>query len=112
MTVQNTSLIASATVDALGLALAQRAEMTNHCDALKADLIVFAAGLQKKAFEGDYFRATVSFADKTKTDWRAVVAEMAELFNVPASEQERMITRYTERAEGVPTVRVTARKGA
>lgn len=111
MTTQNTPMVLGLTVDALGLALAQKAEMGAHCDALKADLIGFASSLQRKAFEGDLFRATVTFADKVKTDWRAVVAEIAALSNLPADVQEEIIARHTERAEGVPTVRCTARKG-
>lgn len=111
MKFEPTLLLQAATVDALGRALAQKAEISGHVDALKADLVVFSSTMQQKAFEGELFRATVSFADKVKTDWRAVVAEIAELASLPADVQEEIIARHTERAEGVPTVRCTARKG-
>ena len=100
-----------AAVDQLGTLMARRAELGKQVEELKADLICAANPNGQRAFEGLLYRAVVSFADKRVTDWRAVVAFIAEQFSVPADDIEFAIRRHTETAEGVPCVRVSARKG-
>jgi CO/xanthine dehydrogenase Mo-binding subunit len=98
-------------VDELGLLKAQDADLVVQMDARKAGLIVAAAAMHLSAFEGLRYRATVSFADKRKTDWPAVVDALAKRYGIDPLEIARVTMKHTQTAEGVPTVRVTARKG-
>lgn len=107
-----TRKILAATVDALGLCKAQIAEMKGHEENLKADLIAAAAQEAGKAvaFEGENFRATVSFTTKRTIAWSAVVDQLAEEFNIPAARVAAVMAKHAETADGVPAVRVVARK--
>ena len=86
--------------------------MNDTADEIKALLIEEASATGVSAFEGFQFRAAVSFADKRKTDWASVVAALQNLYDIPAARIDRLIAANTEVAEGVPSVRVSARKGS
>ena len=107
-----TSLTTRRYVDTLGGLKAQIANLNDTADTIKALLIGEAAATGESAFEGFAFRASVSFADKRKTDWASVVAALQNLYDIPDARIDRLIAAHTEVAEGVPTVRVSARKGA
>jgi hypothetical protein len=100
-----------AIVDRLGNLKAQQADLANEADMYKADLIEFAADSGEKAFEGQKFRASVSFADKRKTDWPAVVDALKAIAGLDPALVDSIVEHHTEIAEDVPCVRVSARKG-
>ena len=102
----------SAKVDRLGNLKAVVADINDEQDTLKADLIEYASATGERAVEGQLFRATVSFGNKSKTDWASVVAALQNLYDIPAARIDRLIAANTEVAEGVPCVRVSARKGS
>ena len=99
-------------VDVLGGLLADKANLGEEIDAAKAVLIGQDAQFPEDcAFEGEMFRATVTFGNKKVVDYKAVIAELASLLDMGTAQVNAIIERHTERAEGVPTVRCTARKG-
>jgi len=105
--------VLGAAVDQLGEAKAEIAVITKRADALKADIIDAAASQPANpvAYEGLLFRGTVSFGAKTVVDYSAVIDTMVAEFGLDTGAVAHILAKHTERAEGVPTVRVTARKG-
>lgn len=97
-------------VDQLGLLKADQAVLATKADELKAQLIEVAAGSKESSFDGRLFRATVSFASKRVTDYKAVIAELAADYGIPQDIVDARLIDHTEIAEGVPTVRVSAKK--
>ena len=97
--------------DVLGGLLADKADAAAEADTVKAVLIGIAAQDGFKAFEGDLFRATVSFGTKRVVDYKAVLAALAEQ-GVAQDLIDALVTMNTSIAEGVPTVKCSARKGA
>ena len=101
-----------AIVDRLGNLKAVAADIADEQDTLKADLIEYASATGERGLEGQLFRATVSFANKSKTDWSAVLDDLCEAYGIPAAACGKVVLKHTEVAEGVPSVRVSARKGS
>jgi hypothetical protein len=99
-------------VDTLGGLLADKANIGEEVDAAKAYLIGVAAQDGTKAFEGEMFRATVTFGTKRVVDYKAVLKELVDDYGVKREDLEEILLRRTEVAEGVPSVRCTARKAA
>jgi hypothetical protein len=98
-------------VDILGGLLADVADAKTEADAVKANLIGMAAQNPNVcAFEGDLFRATVTFANKRVVDYKAILADL-ESHGVAPDLIAALVKVHTSVAEGVPTVRCTARKG-
>jgi hypothetical protein len=98
--------------DQLGLLKARNAEARVAEDTVKQQLIEMATEVPGKAvaFEGTQFRATVSFGTKTVTDYRAIIDTLIEKHGVSAAVVAKLHAKFTQTAEGVPTVRVVARK--
>ena len=88
-------------VDELGRLLADIKRLNNLADEIKGDLISAARGATAAAFEGDLFRASVSWSDRTTTNWRKIAADLG------ASEQK---IRGNSKITSSVTVRVSARK--
>jgi hypothetical protein len=98
-------------VDVLGGLLADIADCKTEAEGAKAVLIGMAAQNPNIcAFEGDLFRATVTFANKRVVDYKAILKSLVE-HGVDESIIRMLIEQNTSIAEGVPTVRCTARKG-
>jgi len=98
-------------VDVLGGLLADKANLGEEIDAAKAVLIGQAAQFPEVcAFEGEMFRATVTFGNKKVVDYKGVLAALA-AHGVAQDLIDTLVTMNTSIAEGVPTVRCTARKG-
>lgn len=99
-------------IDELGALKAAISSMRETEDRLKAQLISLAAQHPGKVWaeNGDVFRATVSWADKTVTDWKAVAATLAQQHDTDPDVLARLIKANTQKAEMVPSVRVGARK--
>jgi hypothetical protein len=96
----------------LGGLLADAADIKTEAEAAKAVLIGMAAqDLNICAFEGDLFRATVTFADKRKVNYKAILAALVRDGFASQNLIDSLIEQNTETAEGVPTVRCTSRKG-
>jgi hypothetical protein len=98
-------------VDTLGGLLADKANIGEEIDAAKAYLIGVAAQDGVKAFEGEMFRATVTFGAKRVVDYKAILNVLVLNYGIDRDVMARLIEANTETAEGVPTVRCTARKG-
>jgi hypothetical protein len=99
-------------VDVLGGLLADKANIGEEIDSAKAYLIGEAAQNPNVcAFEGEMFRATVTFGTKRVVDYKAVLAALVACERVTQDEVDRLLANNTSVAEGVPTVRCTARKG-
>lgn len=98
--------------DQLGLLKARASDVAEAERQVKVDLISMAAQVPGNpvAFEGQQFRATVSFATKTVTDYRAIIDALIEQHGVSAALVAELHAKFTQTAEGVPTVRVAARK--
>lgn len=98
-------------VDRLGAVKAVISSLKDEEAAFKATLIGVAAHGTERSFEGAQYRATVSFTDKTVTDWEEV---MHRLFVAGVDPVTLMKARNasTRTAEGVPVVRVSARKAS
>lgn len=94
--------------DTLGTLLASKANITEQADAVKADLIDLSAQRNERVFEGELFRATVSFGTKTVVDYKAVLQALS--YHVQQRVIDELVKEHTRTAEGVPTVRCTARK--
>jgi hypothetical protein len=63
------------TIDTLGTLLAQIADLTKQADSIKDELKDSATAPNgSKVFEGDMFKATVVEANRSSTDWLALVA--------------------------------------
>jgi hypothetical protein len=84
------------TIDRLGVILAQKAELIAEEKLLKGVLVDNGAG----AYEGDFYRATVSIAERGTLDMKAVREKLTAQFI-------RAHTNVTE----VTTVKVVARNG-
>jgi hypothetical protein len=90
--------------DQLGLLKAESAMISDQADAYKAALISAAAEGAGHAFDGAMFRATVSFTNRSTTDWTAIIKTVIE-----ASDAETkawiasLITKHTKTAEGFPS---------
>ena len=105
------SLLVSQLVDALGAAKAVTAAAKAHESNLKDDLIELADSSRKTTkFTGTMFDATVTFGLKTVS--KLNVEKLAIQLGMPLVQLQAMIDGCTDRevAEGVPTVKVTARK--
>jgi hypothetical protein len=99
-------------VDVLGGLLADAADIKNDVESAKAQLIGKAAQDPSICvFEGDMFRATVPFANKRKVDYKAILADLVRDGFANQDLIDSLVEQHTEIAEGVPTVRCTARKG-
>jgi len=99
-------------VDVLGGLLADKANLGEEIDAAKAVLIGQAAQFPEVcAFEGEMFRATVTFGNKRVVDYKAILASLINNGIVARDVIESLVDKHTGFAEGVPTVRCTARKG-
>jgi len=99
--------------DALGVLKAKISDYTLLADSIKARLIETAAEpmFGTRAFEGKAFRAVVSFDNKANTNWRGVFADLIEGADPALRERiSTLIAKHTQLAEGVPCVRVYARK--
>jgi hypothetical protein len=98
--------------DQLGLLKARASDVATAMEQVKVDLISMAAQVPGNpvAFEGTQFRATVSFADKKVTDYRAAIAELQARYGIPQDVVDSVLIDATAVAQGVPTVRVAARK--
>ena len=104
--------VKSPIVDVLGGLLADKANIGEEIDAAKATLIGMAAqDMNVVAFEGELFRATVTFGVKRVTDYKAILAELVADGTVDNAVIVGLTEKFTSVAEGVPTVRCTARKG-
>ena len=99
-------------VDTLGAVKAVIAEQKTVEEGLKADLIGAAAESGLGAFEGALYRATVSFTNRKTVDKDAVIADLAELAGLTPKKLAALVDKHTKLAEGLPMVRVSARKGA
>jgi coenzyme F420-reducing hydrogenase beta subunit len=100
------------TVDALGRLKADIANLKAQEETLKADLISAAVCVGTATVDGALFRSTVSFTDKRVVDYKAILATLVDLGLVKKLAMESMIAKNTKVAEGVPCVRLTARKAA
>jgi hypothetical protein len=100
--------------DILGGLLADIADAKIEADAVKANLIGMAAQDPNVcAFEGNLFRATVTFGVKKVVDYKAIIAALVPA-DAPAAAHAalaELVKQHTSIAEGVPTVRCSARKG-
>lgn len=98
--------------DQLGLLKARTAECKSAEEQVKVDLICMAANVPGSpvAFEGTQFRATVSFGTKKVVDYKAIVDVLREHCTLPACQIDLLIETFTQVAEGVPSVKVSARK--
>ncbi len=85
--------------DRLGEIAAIKAELAAEEKALKA-VLTHSAGGSNEAFEGELFRATVSFAERTTTNWKKVAEKL--------SPSRQLIAAHTSTSP-VTTVRVSAR---
>lgn len=98
--------------DQLGNLKARTADCKEAEEVVKAQLIEMASVVwgPSIAFEGVNFRVTVTFADKKVTDYRAVIDALVSQYKIPSDLIAGLIAMNTAVAEGVPTVRCTARK--
>jgi len=99
-------------VDVLGGLLADKADAAAEADTVKAVLIGMAAQDGFKAFEGDLFRATVSFGNKKVVNYKGILESLVTAGFVTQAVMDDRIAAFTEIAEGVPTVKCSARKAA
>lgn len=85
-------------VDELGTVRAQLADLKDQEAKIRGNLIEIGLG----AIEGELFRATVSFSDRTLIDWQAI----AEKFD-----PSRQLVRAHTRRQPVTIVRTSTRRG-
>lgn len=98
-------------VDQLGMKLALAANIKAEVQALKDELVAQADTSKKTtAFDGEMFRATVTFGSKKTTDYRAILEELVCRGAVSQDTIDNLLISYTAVAEGVPTVKCGARK--
>ena len=108
-----TSIPKNHLADVLGGLLADKANIGEEIDSAKAYLIGEAAQNPNVcAFEGEMFRATVSFGSKKVVDYKAILEEIVCRGAITQDAMDMLLQAYTQVAEGVPTVRCTARKAA
>jgi hypothetical protein len=101
------------TVENLGRVKAEMSNLKAVEESLKAILISAAVdNVRDAVIDGPLFRSTVSFADKKVVDYKALLTALVDLGLVKKLAMESMIKKHTKTAEGVPCVRVTARKAA
>lgn len=99
--------------DVLGKLKAGAADIRNEIEGVNTILIGLAAQNPNACvFEGDLFRATVSFSMKKVVDYKLLVEILATRLGYDAAGIAGLLEEHTQRAEGVPVVRCTARKGA
>lgn len=98
------------TADRLGIVNAEISDRKEEADELKAVLIEAAAAGPERAFEGSYYRATVSFAPKRVVDHVAVYASLVKSGLITEFDLAKLIVSKTKVAENVPSVRVSALK--
>lgn len=96
--------------DVLGGLKADAANIKEEINYAQATLIGLAAKDGERVFEGEMFRATVSFGTKRVVDYKAVFALLVKKEFISQSFLDRVIEDNTKVADGVPSVRVTARK--
>jgi hypothetical protein len=89
-----------ASVDQLGMLLAQIAELEAKADAIKDSLKDAATSGSGNVFEGNLFKSTVVEANRKVTDWKAI----AKVFNIP----DEVIIDNTK-VTAVFSVKVTSR---
>jgi hypothetical protein len=109
----HTLLCRAADADHLGYLKAKISDYTAVADSIKARLIETAAEpiYGTRAFEGEAFRAVVSFDNKANTNWKGIFADLIEGADPALRERiSTLIVKHTQVAEGVPCVRVYARK--
>ena len=112
MSVKEISAVAlSVAVDGLGYVKARIAEEKAVEEGLKAVLIEAAAEGPESAFDGRDYRATVSFCSKKVMDYPAVLAMLKAQYGIPNVAVDLAVSKCTKVADGVPCVRVSARKG-
>jgi len=107
-----TSIPKNHLADVLGGLLADKANVVAEIDAVKANLIGIAANGGSRVVEGEMFRATVSFGSKKVVDYKAILEEIVCRGAITQDAMDMLLQAYTQVAEGVPTVRCTARKAA
>lgn len=102
----------SAACDKLGAINAAIADLKAEAEICKIELISIAAAHPGAvcALEGDLYRAAVSFTNKSKTDYKAAFDELCAKHGMSADFVATLLKRHTEVAEGVPSIRVSARK--
>lgn len=93
--------------DELGLVKADIKALEAKEEALKSNLISAASEGPDKSFEGSLYRATVSFTNRTVTDWKAVTGYLIDK-GVSKSLLAKAIADCTNIAEGLPVVRVVS----
>jgi hypothetical protein len=98
-------------VDKLGEIKADLAILKGVEEDCKVSLIN-EAHAPSEAFEGNLFRAVVSFGSKRVVDYKAILDELVEGRYIDQVSLQRIMSKHIEVAEGVPSVRVSARKGA
>lgn len=98
--------------DVLGSIKAEISLLKQDEEKAKVELISIAANHPANvcALEGDLFRATVSFTNKTVTDYRGAFEELVAKHGMSAEFIERLLKKHTKTAEGVPSIRVSALK--
>lgn len=102
------------TADRLGAIKSAIAALRKEHDVLAAEVISRAADHPGDAYaeDGDAFRACVSWVDRSVTDYRAALADLADEFDISTERLERALRKHTRVAPQVPQVRVSARKVA
>lgn len=98
--------------DVLGGLKADAANIKEEISAAQAQLIGLAAQDGDKVFEGEMFRAVISFGSKRVTDYKGAIRELQARYGISQDVIDGILIDNTEIAEGVPSVRVTARKAS
>jgi len=98
--------------DVLGGLLADKADIGTEIEATKAVLIGIAANGGSRTLEGELFRTTVSFGSKRVVDYKAILAVLLRDGFVNQDLLDHLLASHTQVAEGVPTVKCSARKAA
>lgn len=96
-------------VDQLGAVKASMDNEKKQVQALQADLIELAAYGPARSFDGEKYKAVVSFADKPHTDYRALLEALVLNGLVTREVLAVYLKTYTEVAPSVPSVRTYAR---
>jgi hypothetical protein len=101
------------TVEQLGRVKAEMSNLKAVEESLKAILIVAAGNdIRDAVIDGPMFRSTVSFTDKKVTDWATFASTLALDLGMTEKAYAKAKAKFTKTAEGVPCVRLTARKAA
>lgn len=99
--------------DQLGQLKARISDLDDIAETIKSRLIETASEpvFGTRAFEGQLFRAVVSFEDKTNTNWSALIKDLFNNADAKLRAQiSALIIKHTKTAESVPVVRTYARK--